>query len=331
MKRSITIACLLAIAVVFSAQAQKKIEIRVAHDNAVTTPGHRAFLEFEKMVESTSNGRISVTIFPGAQMGSVLDVFEMTRRGDLEMSVAATTLLTQTIPKFAVLDAFYLFDNAEHAYAVLDGEAGQKILELLDRFGFKGLGFMEIGFRNFSNSKRPITTVADLAGLKLRGYSPIQIKAWSALKTNLTSLSWAEVFTSLQQRMIDGQECATSSFYDARFYEAQKYWSLTQHIYTNWMWYMNKRFWDGLSADDKALISECAKKTIGLQRQFSKDAELAALDKIKAAGVAINEVPIAAKRQMGKIMNDAVKDDIVARSGSEMYNLIMGLIEDSRK
>ncbi len=329
-------ACVLLTALSANAQtetpsAQKKVEIRIAHDNAVTTPGHKAFLEFEKMVETATDGRISITIFPGGQMGSVTDAFEMTRRGDLEMSVAATTLLTQTIPEFAVWDSFYLFDNAEHAHAVLDGAAGKKLLEPLDRYNLKGLGYMEIGFRNFSNSKRAVVGLADLSGLKIRGYSPMQIKAWSAVGTNLTSLSWTEVFTSLQQNLIDGQECATSSFYDARFYEAQKYWSLTEHIYTNWMWYVNKNFWNNLSAADQALLSDSASKTIALQRQFSKDAELIALDKIKVAGIAINEVPIATKRQMGDLMNKAVKDEIVARSGSEVYDFVMNYIESSRK
>jgi tripartite ATP-independent transporter DctP family solute receptor len=312
------------------ADTAKPVTIRVAHDNAVTAPGHLAFLEFKKLVEARSSGRINVTLFPGGQMGSVADTFEMVRRGDLEMSVAATTLLTQTIPEFAVWDLFYLFDDAAHAHRVLDGDAGKRLLEALDRLGLQGLGYMEIGFRNFSNSRRPINTLADLQGLKIRGYSPMQIKAWSSVGTNLTSLSWAEVFTSLQQNLIDGQECATSSFFDARFYEAQKYWSLTGHIYTNWMWYANKNFISGLSKADQELVIAAAKETIAIQRRLSQEAENAAIDKIRVAGVLVNAVNVEAKRAMGEVMNTAVKEDIVSRSGQEMYNYVMNAVKASR-
>ncbi len=324
------------VAVVFllnvPAVCAKNITIKLAHDNAVSTPGHKAFLEFKKIVEDKSEGRITVTIFPGGQMGSVTDTFQQVRKGDLEMSITATTLLTQTIPKFAIWDLFYLFDNAEHAHKVLDGEAGQELMKPLERFKVKGLGYMEIGFRNFSNSKRPIEKATDVAGLKIRGYSPMQISAWSAAGVNLTTLSWTEVFTSLQQNLIDGQECATSSFYDARFYEAQKYWSLTEHIYTNWLWYVNQKFWEKtLNDEDRALVEEAVKEAIRLDRQYAAEAEQAALAKLEEAGVLINAMPLAEKHALGDMLNSAVKADIIEKAGQETYDLVMKGIEAARQ
>ncbi|MCF7945106.1 MAG: TRAP transporter substrate-binding protein [Spirochaetia bacterium] len=299
------------------------IEIKLAHDNAVSTPAHKAFLEFKKILEEETEGRISVKIFPGGQMGSVSDTFEQVRRGDIQMSAAATTLLTQTIPEFMVWDLFYLFDNAEHAHKVLDGKAGEELMKPLERFDIKGLGYMEIGFRNFSNSKRPIEEVEDLQGLKIRGYSPMQIKAWSAAGCNLTTLSWTEVFTSLQQNLIDGQECATTSFYNARFYEAQEYWSLTQHIYTNFLWYVNQRFWDGLSEEDQNIIADAAERTIDLDRDFVAQQEAEVLGKLEEAGVKINEVPIPTKRELGDLMNSAIENEIIETAGKDVYELVM--------
>lgn len=307
------------------------ILIKLAHDNNVKAEGHLAFEEFKKIVEAESEGRIEVQIYPGGQLGSVQDTFEQTRRGDIQMSVAATTLFTQTIPEFAVWDSFYMFDDAAHAHRVLDGKAGLELMKPLDEMNLVGLGYMEIGFRNFSNSKRPIVTESDVDGLKIRGYSPMQIKAWESVGCSLTNLAWAEVFTSLQQNLIDGQECATSSFYNAKFYEAQPYWSLTRHIYTNWLWYANKDFMNGLSDTDKAIIESAAKKAIALDRELVSQAESATLAMLPENGVAVNEVPLATRLAMGEKMNGAIKAEIIAKCGVKVYDLVQAEIVAERK
>ncbi|WP_198947062.1 TRAP transporter substrate-binding protein [Marispirochaeta aestuarii] len=309
----------------------EKIVIKLGHDNNVQTPGHKAFLEFKKIVEEESQGQIEVQVFPGGQLGSVQDMFEQARRGDIQMSVTATTLFTQTIPEFAIWDSFYMFDDATHAHRVLDGKAGIELMKPLESMNLVGLGYMEIGFRNFSNRKNPIMKPEDVKGLKIRGWGPIQIAAWESVGCVLTSLSWSEVFTSLQQNLIDGQECATSSFYYAKFYEAQKYWSLTKHVYTNWLWYANKDFMDGLSAEHRSLIEEAAKKTIRLDRELIAASEKEILDKLPGLGIEVNEVPLEARRAMGEIMNGAVKNQIVEKCGIDIYNFVMAEIEAERK
>ena len=312
-------------------EGSEKVVIRLGHDNNVQTPGHAAFEEFKKIVEAESNGEIEVQIFPGGQLGSVQDMFEQTRRGDIEMSVGATTLFTQTIPEFAVWDSFYMFDDAAHAHRVLDGKAGMELMKPLDRMNLEGIGYMEIGFRNFSNSKRAIMSPEDVKGLKIRGYSPMQIKAWESVGCTLTSLSWSEVFTSLQQNLIDGQECATASFYSAKFYEAQDYWSLTQHIYTNWLWYANKDFMAGLSAEHKAIVEKAAKAAIKLDRELVAAAEQEILDKLPGLGIEVHEVPLEARLSMGKTMNNAVKDQIIEKCGDDIYDMVMSEIKAERK
>lgn len=308
-----------------------KIELRIGHDNSVQTPGHKAFLEFEKMVEERSNGRIDVVIFPAEQLGSIQDMFEKTRIGDIQMSIGATTVFTQTIPEFAVWDLFYLFDDEEHARRVLDSEAGKEMMKPFERMNLEGLGYMEIGFRSLSNNKRSVEAVEDVKGLKLRGYNPLMIKAWEALGSNLNSLSWSEVFTSLQQNLIDGQECAVQSFYDTKFYEAQKYLSLTNHIYTNWLWYANQDFMDSLSTEDRELVYECVDETIKIQRELvDKEVDLV-LNKIEEAGVQINEVDLNVRQKMGEKMNGAIKDTIINKCGQENYDLVMKAIEKERK
>lgn len=311
--------------------AAEKIVIKLGHDNNVQNPGHLAFVKFKELVEAESEGRIEVNIFPGGQLGSVQDMFEQTRRGDIEMSVGATTLFTQTIPEFAVWDSFYMFDDAAHAHRVLDGKAGQELMKPLDRMNLVGLGYMEIGFRNFSNSKRPIVSVDDVKGLKIRGYSPMQIAAWESVGTSLTNLSWSEVFTSLQQNLIDGQECATTSFISAKFYEAQKYWSLTRHIYTNWLWYANKDFMNKLSAADRAIVEKAAKAAIAYDRELMAASEKESLASLPGRGIAVNEVPLETRLAMGEKMNAAVGSQIIAKCGQEIYDLVMTEIKNERK
>lgn len=307
------------------------IELRLGHDNSVQSPGHRAFLEFEKMVEQRTNGRIDVQIFPAEQLGSIQDMFEKARIGDIQMSVGSTTVYAHTIPEFTVWDLFYLFDDEEHARRVLDGQAGKELMKPLERMNLEGLGYMEMGFRCLSNNKREVEKVEDIKGLKLRGYNPLMIKAWEALGANLNTLSWSEVFTSLQQNLIDGQECAVQSFYDNKFYEAQKYLSLTNHIYTNWLWYGNKDFMNSLSKEDRAIIDECVKETIDIQRELLDEDVKSALDKIEKSGVKVNEVDKEEREKMGQIMNDEIKQYIINECGQENYDIVMDAVEKERK
>lgn len=309
----------------------KITKIRIAHDNNVNTPLHKAFLKFEELVEKDSEGRIDIIILPGAQMGSVQDTFEQCRRGDIEMSGSTTSNFTRALPEFAVWENFYMFDDTAHAKRVLESKVGKKMMEPLERMGLEGIGYMELGFRNFSNSKHPINTQEDLKGLKIRGYNPIQIKAWESLGVNTTSVSWNELFTSLQQKMIDGQECATNSFYTEKFYEAQNYWSLTKHIFTNFLWYANKEFIDSLSEQDREIIMKDAKEAIDYNWELANKTEQETLQKLKDKGYKINEVDSKVRRSMGKIINEAIKPDIVGQCGEDLYNMVMAEVEKERQ
>ena len=307
------------------------IKVRIAHDNNVNTPLHKAFLKYEELVEEASNGEIDVVILSGGTMGSVQDTFEQCRRGDIEMSGSTTSNFATAIPEFAVWESFGLFDDEAHAKRVLESDAGKQLMEPLERHDLVGMGYMELGFRNFSNSKRPIETLDDLKGLKIRGYNTIQIKAWEALGLNTTSVSWGELFTSLQQKMIDGQECATTSFYTEKFYEAQDYWSLTRHVFTNYLWYANKDFMDSLSEEHRQILMDCAQEAIDYNWELNIETEQSTLDQLRAEGFAVNDVSLEVRREMGRIMNDAVREDIVSLCGQEIYDMVMDAVEQQRQ
>ena len=313
------------------AETPDVITIRIAHDNNVNTPLHKAFLEFKDLVETGSQGRMEVVIFPGGQMGSVQDTFEQCRRGDIEMSGSTTSNFTRAMPEFAVWESFYMFDDTAHAKRVFESEAGRKMMEPLKRMNLTGIGYMELGFRNFSNSKHPIQTEEDLKGLKIRGYNPLQIKAWESVGVNTTSVSWNELFTSLQQRLIDGQECATNSFYTEKFYEAQKYWSLTRHVFTNFLWYASSDFMDSLSESDQAFIMKCAQEAIDYNWELADLSEAEILRELEEEGLPVNEVDISVRRRLGEKINAVIREDIIANCGTDTYNMLMDAVAAERR
>lgn len=307
------------------------VVVRIGHDSSNGHPSHKALLEFEKAVEKRSENQIDVQLFPASQLGNASEIMEQVRRGDVEMGLGASTHFTKTFPELAVWESFYLFDDAAHAHRVLDGKAGKATLDVLNSNGLTGLGYMEIGFRNFSNNNKPLKTMEDFEGLKIRGYNPLQIKAWESLGLSLTNLSWDELFTSLQQNLIDGQESATTSFYDEKFYETQNYWSLTKHVYTNYLWYANSKFMDSLSDKNKKIIQEESENAIKSERELMEKLEKETLEKLPDEGVKVNEVPLEERYKMGEIMNDAIKTDIVEQTGQDLYDIVMNEIEVERK
>lgn len=309
----------------------EKVTIRFAHNLTTESVEHDAVVYLQNLLQEKSGGNIEMTIFPGAQMGSVTDAMDKVGRGDLEMSAGTTTNFVQSIPEFAVWDLFYMFDDIEHVYRVMDSETGTKMLEPYKRKGVTGLGYMTTGFRHISNSKRPINTTQDVSGLKMRGYNPIQIKAWESVGCSMASISWDELFTALQQNLVDGQECAIAGFWQQKFYEAQKYFSLSGHVYTNWVVYINTAFYEGMSEENRAILDECVKEATAYQRQKMDEAEQDLLKKLADAGCEINEIPLEERQKMGEIMNAAVKDDIIAQCGQDIYDLVMAEVEKQRQ
>lgn len=130
--------------------------------------------------------------------------------------------------------------------------------------------------------------------------------------------------------MIDGQECATNSFYTEKFYEAQKYWSLTKHVFTNYLWYANKDFMESISEEERSILLECAKEAIDYNWQLVDEIEEDTLKKLEQEGVHINEVDIEERRKMGTLMNERTKEDIVSLCGEEIYTTFMKAVEEQR-
>lgn len=298
--------------------------IRIAHDSQPGSPLYVAFESFEKDLEITSNGDIQVEIYGAGQLGGVRETTEMVQSNNLQMTTAASVLLSPIIPEFSVLDTFYMFDSREHAHQVLDSEAGKALLNSMDKKDFKGLGYLELGFRSFTNNTKPLESFDDFNGLKIRSAAnPSQINAWKAAGLSPVPLAWGEIYTSLQQGLIEGQESAIDSIYTQRFYEVQKYLSLTEHMYSNHVLFTNIEFWNSLTDQEKELVEASVGRFIIEQRELAGKQNEATLTKLKDEGVKINTVSEETRQQLKKSLNSSITDEIKAKTGTDLYDLVM--------
>jgi tripartite ATP-independent transporter DctP family solute receptor len=302
--------------------------IRIGHATPEDSPIHKALLHFKDAVEQRSDGAIEVEIFPGGQIGSVQEMVELVQSGNITMTTGASVHLSSTVPELGVLDQFLLFRDEGHARTVLDGPAGDALGDAMESRDLHLMGYMELGFRSFTNSRAPLDSLAAFEGLRMRSAdNPIQIKAWRSIGAVPVPLAWGEIYSSLQQGLIDGQESALSSMIVERFFEVQDYVSLTGHIYWPELWMANADWYEGLSDADREIIDTAAQETVALQRDLTAEANAATLAKLEAAGLKVNELPAEARAEMGATMNAAIEGDIRGKVGDAVYDQFMSALK----
>jgi tripartite ATP-independent transporter DctP family solute receptor len=213
-------------------------------------------------------------------------------------------LLSRNVKDFAVFDLPFLFNTPEEADTVADGPVGKKMFDKLQEKGLVGLGYFDLGFRNVTNSKRPISKLEDFGGIKLRVLqSPLFIDLFNTLGANTVAMPFPEVYTALEQKVIDGQENPFTVIRDSKFSEVQPYLSITRHVYNPQSVIMSKKTWDKLSADEKKIVQEAADEAEAYQRKLSREQAAKALEDLTKAGMKVNEI---APQEMARI-RDKVK------------------------
>jgi len=294
---SLALCCALSCALMLSsavkkAEAQKPILIRVAHIEAQDRSTHKALLKFKEYVEKESGGKLSIEIFPDGVYGGDKASIEGVEMGAIEMSLPATSVLTSYDEKFGLLDMPFLFKSEKAIFDSLDGEIGAAYTKILDGYGFRVLGYNYNGPRCMSNNTRPINEPADLKGLKFRVMeSPVFIDMFNALGANPTPMSFGEIFTGLQQGTVTGQENAPSLTYASRFYEVQKYYSITNHTYSIMPILMNKDFFEGLPADLQEIIKKGADEwLVKYQRDLESSETADYIKMLEEKGMAVNYI-----------------------------------------
>jgi len=262
-----------------------------------------------EIVAQRSAGNIKILNFGNSVLGDEIKLMSSVQGGVLEMAIVTTAPLAGAVKEMGVLDAPFLFTNNKEADTVLDGPIGDKLLRNLETRGMVGLGWMDIGFRNIVNSKRPLTKLEDISGLKLRTMqSKIFIDSFTALGANPVPLAFSELFTAMETKAVDGAENAATVIESSKFYEVQKYMSITHHMYAAMAIIINKKLWDGLSLDEKKLLREASVEASRYQRTVNREQEVKAIASLKKNGMQINEMSPAELNRMREKVRPVVAD-----------------------
>ncbi len=281
------------------AQDIQERTIRFGHLNNVDHPTSWGAKKFAELVAARSGGKITVREFPSSQLGNELQQQAALQGGVQEMFVASTTSLTGIVREFGLFDFPFLFANATQADAMVDGPLGKLLSDKLAERGLVVLGFFDLGFRNVTNSRRPITKGEDLEGLKLRVIpNPVFLDTFRAFKANPLPMPFAELYGALESKAVDGQENPFAVILSSKFYEVNKYVSGTNHVYATNPIQISKRFWDRLSPAEQKLIREAAIEAQDYQRKVSREASSKAVAELQAKGMIYNELAPAEVERM---------------------------------
>jgi tripartite ATP-independent transporter DctP family solute receptor len=268
--------------------------MRLAHNAAPGNPKAEASLKFAELVKQKTNGRITIDVGGSAQFGDDVSAITQMRLGTLAFSANSQGSTSGAVPEFAVLGLPFLFKDLPTAWRVMDGPVGAELAKRAEANGLVLLGLWDNGIRHVSNNVRPITSPADLAGIKLRTPpDPVTIDIFKALGANPAPLAFSELYVALQQGVMDGQENPLMNIHSSKLYEVQKFISLTAHKYESTPLLASKMVWDRISPADQAAIREAAKEAGQLNRQMSLEADAKLRAEIEKAGVKINEVDLA--------------------------------------
>ena len=272
------------VAIALTVPAFAKTVLKLGHIAEVSHPYAQGADHFAKLVAEKSGGDMEVQVFPSSQLGSQKDMTEGLIYGTIDMVLTGTADLGQFQPKMSIFDLPFLFKDRAHAYKSLD-TVGMELGKDLEPKGMKLLGFMENGIRHLTNNVRPVKAPADMAGLKIRVMSnKIYIETIKSLGGSPTPMAFGELYSAMQQGTVDGQENPSAHIYTKRFFEVQKYASLTAHAYAPEPVLISMITWSKLSDAQKAIIQEAAKEAIAWQRELSTKEDNEYWDKIKATG-----------------------------------------------
>ena len=301
-----TLAAAIAIAAFGVAHAQDKT-IKFATQNPKGHPIVLGMEKFAEVVTAKSGGKIKVNLFPGGILGSDQANVSALQGGTLEMVSLNSGILASQAKEFAIFDFPFMFANSKEADAVVDGPFGKKMHAKLEEKGIVGLAYYELGFLNITNSKRALTKVEDIAGLKLRVIpNPINVDWVKALGANPTPLPFPEVYSAMEQGAIDGHENPVTVIAANKLYEVQKHLAITNHQYNPQSVIISKKFWDGLSASEKQIVQDAATESAKYQREQARAQLAVALETVKKGGMQVSEFSPAETAKFVKVVSPVI-------------------------
>lgn len=273
-----------------AADIQDRI-LRFASSNVEGNPQVDGLIKFADLMKQKSGGKIVVKVFTGATLGKDVQVLSSMQGGTVDGATMNTNLLVGIIKDAGLVDLPYLFDNEQEAYAVLDGSFGKKIHAQLEPKGLVGLSYFDMGYYSLHNSKLPITKLEDVAGLKMRvTETPVTIDTFKAFGANAVPLPYAELFSALEAKIVDGGGQPPLNMVYGKIGEVSKYYSMNRYSYTPVSLLMSKKTLDKLTADEKKIVMEAAKEASDYQRQVSLKKSADCMDELKKSKTVVNDI-----------------------------------------
>ena len=281
---------LVAVMLVVSASVGMAVELKFAHAAPETDLQQELATFFAEKIKERTNGEVTVRIYPHGQLGNDQQMITGVRSGIIDIEMSGLNNFEGLMPKVGGVLLPYIFTSREHAYKVLDGPVGQSLLADFSNFGMVGLGFPENGYRNITNSRKPIRTPEDVVGLKIRtNNSKALNEMFAMLKANPTPLPVSELYTALETGVVEAQEHPIPITHSFHYDEVQKYLSLTEHSYAMLVIAMNKNKFNALTADQQQAVKDVAAEAVAYQRKLSIEKEAGMMADLEKRGMKINK------------------------------------------
>jgi len=262
--------------------------IKIGHGLDQTHPVHKAMLYMAEVVAKKSKGQIQLTVYPSQQLGTERECLELLQIGSLGMTKVSSSVLEGFVPDFKVFSLPYIFRNDEHKFTFFESKLGKSLLQSTEKFWLRGLCYYDAGSRSFYTKTKPILSPDDLIGLKIRTQeSPTSVKLVNALGGSATPIAWGELYTALQQGVVDGAENNPPSFYTSKHYEVCPYYSLDEHTAVPDVLLISTVIWNDLNSQEKQWLQEAADESYEYQKILWKKATVEALQEVQKAGVEI--------------------------------------------
>ena len=283
----INIVCLILMLVSCKKESNNKV-LYLAHNLPQTHPVHKGILEFQQALEVNSNGTLKVKIFPDGQLGSEREVLELLQIGSVAATKVSAATLSNFVPEYHLLGIPYLFRDKQHLFDILEGPIGTSILEKGSKFWLRGLCYYDAGSRSFYTSDKAIRTPEDLKGLKIRVMNnQMAINMVNSMGGSATPLSYSELYTAIQQGVVDGAENNPPSFVSSNHYEISKYYTLDQHSSVPDVLLIGTKYWEKLSEEEKKWVQDAANTSAKAQKKFWNDSVEESMKIARKAGVEI--------------------------------------------
>jgi tripartite ATP-independent transporter DctP family solute receptor len=307
----------------FSVPGHTQETLRIAGNFPTDHSSSLAMESFKTELPNLSGGALVADLFPGMQLGGAKENMDAVRAGTIFGTWIGVAYVSRLVPEVEAASLPFVFDNREQAMGAIDGPVGKVIEAKLEAKGFKTLGWMELGSRHVTNSVRPLQTVEDFQGLKIRMQpNETHLATFRAIGANPTPLDIKELYSALQQGVVDGQENPYPIIRGNRFFEVQKYLSDTGHFFDFIILIANKQKFDALSADGQKAVMEASKQTVDKQRKMAEEAEAAAFAELKEKGMQFDPLPPETRAELLKA-SAGVIEDVKSRVGADLVDQML--------